>query len=69
MKNKIQVRRTGGTWGVYVEGKLHEGGFFSRLMAQGCADDLRAETVINIKDLGICEHGYAFGCKACNPDA
>lgn len=33
-----EVRRTGKTWGVYVDGKLREGGFFSKQAAVDCRD-------------------------------
>jgi hypothetical protein len=40
---KITVRRTGRTWGVFVNGVLHEGGFFYRESAERCAAELRRE--------------------------
>lgn len=66
--NKIQVRRTGRTWGVFMNGILHEGGFFGRQAAETCAYNLRGETLIPVADLGVCEHGYAQGCRGCDPD-
>lgn len=46
MDQKIEVRRggvLGRTWGVYVDGKLVEGGFFNRAYAVEAASTLRAE--------------------------
>lgn len=34
------VKRTGRTWGVFVGGRLVEGGFFTRDAAVRCAEDL-----------------------------
>jgi hypothetical protein len=48
---KIQVRQTGATWGVFVDGELHEGGFFSRLAAQRCKSALEEERIIAIDEL------------------
>ena len=36
------VKRQGRQWGVYVNGALIEGGFFSRAAAQRCADEYNA---------------------------
>jgi hypothetical protein len=35
------VKRSGRTWGVYVNGQLVEGGFFSKGAAERCAARLR----------------------------
>lgn len=51
---KVQVRQTGKTWSVFVDGVLHEGGFFGRRAAENCAHALRAETLIPVKDLHVC---------------
>ena len=37
---KYVVKRQGRQWGVYLGGKLIEGGFFSRDAAENCAENL-----------------------------
>jgi len=44
-----QVKRTGRTWGVFVGGRLVEGGFFSRSAAVECA-----ASVAEDDDGGVC---------------
>ena len=39
MKSKVTVERNGRTWGVYVNGRLIEGGFFTRQAAERRAVD------------------------------
>lgn len=40
---KITVKREGRTWNVYVDGKLEEGGFFTRDAAELAASLIRFE--------------------------
>lgn len=37
----ITVKKVGRTWNVYIDGILHEGGFFHRENAEKCAEELR----------------------------
>lgn len=39
----IEVRKTDRTWSVYVNGTLVEGGFFSLIAADACADTYRRD--------------------------
>jgi len=45
---KVVIKQTGKTWSVFLNGQLHEGGFFSRLAAQRCKDSLLAEQLIRL---------------------
>lgn len=40
----ITVKKVGRTWNVYIDGILHEGGFFHRENAEKCADEQRTWT-------------------------
>ena len=39
----VEVKRTGKTWGVYLNSELFEGGFFTREAAERAAEELRAD--------------------------
>jgi len=55
---RYEVQRSGRTWSVYkitrtkegVQQELIEGGFFSRLEAQRCKDELEAERLVTVRN-------------------
>lgn len=40
---KVEVRKAGRTWGVFINDELYEGGFFSRQAAETCANERSKE--------------------------
>jgi hypothetical protein len=60
----VVVKRTGRTWGVFVDDRLVEGGFFTRAAASECAENWRTG-----KDTGTYSGGYrTFRNGTCRED-